>query len=60
LQDIGPTASRADRIHELKPHVTLPEAEAAVREADAFLAEAQDTFHWISHSDSQWQKSVAG
>ncbi|MCL4853695.1 MAG: hypothetical protein KJZ78_20255 [Bryobacteraceae bacterium] len=35
------SADRASRIHELKPHVTLPEAEAAVKEADEFLAEAR-------------------
>jgi hypothetical protein len=32
-------ADRATRIHELKPHVSVPEADAAVQEADAFLAE---------------------
>jgi hypothetical protein len=32
-------AERATRIHELKRHVTVPEAEVAVQEADAFLAE---------------------
>lgn len=41
LEEDNTKAQRATRIHELKPHVTLPEAEAAVREADEFLAEAQ-------------------
>ncbi len=34
-----PAADRAARIHEMKPHVSVPEAAAAVQEADAFLAE---------------------
>ena len=34
-------ARRGNRIHELKPHVSIPEAEAAVKEADEFLAEAR-------------------
>jgi len=32
--------SRAQRIHTVKPHVSLPEAEAAVKEIDAISEEA--------------------
>jgi uncharacterized protein YwgA len=39
LQGRTRPADRAVRIHKLKQHVTVPEAEAAVQEADAFLAE---------------------
>jgi hypothetical protein len=31
--------SRAQRLHEYKPHIPMPEAEAAIREVDAKLAE---------------------
>jgi uncharacterized protein YwgA len=41
LEEEHTNTERANRIHQLKPHVTLPEAESAVREADEFLAEAQ-------------------
>lgn len=41
LEEENLGAERANRIHELKPHVTLPEADEAVMEADGFLAEAQ-------------------
>ena len=39
LEGHTPRINRAIRIHELKQHVTVPEAEAAVQQADAFLAE---------------------
>ncbi len=35
-----PPDQRAAKINELKPHVSIPEAEQAVREADEFLKEA--------------------
>ncbi len=35
-----PPDQRAAKINELKPHVSMPEAEQAVREADEFLKEA--------------------
>jgi|ERR1035441_2109550 hypothetical protein len=40
LEEHTPEAGRANRIHKLKPHVSVPEAEAAVMEADEFLAAA--------------------
>ena len=39
LEADTPPADRAIQIHKLKPHVSVPEAEAAGQEADAFLAE---------------------
>lgn len=36
----APLVQRAAKINELKPHVSIPEAEQAVREADEFLKEA--------------------
>ena len=41
LEGETPSADRAVKIYELKPHVSVPEAEAAVQEADAFLSEVQ-------------------
>ena len=40
LDGTVPPGQRTTRIHELKPHVTIPEAEAAVRELDQIRAEA--------------------
>jgi hypothetical protein len=37
-----PQPDRAAKLHELKPHVSIPEAEEAVREADEFLREADE------------------
>ncbi len=37
----APREERAARIHKLKPHVSIPEAELAVKEADEFLREAE-------------------
>ena len=42
LDGATPLEERAAKIHELKSHVSITEAELAVREADAFLAEARE------------------
>jgi hypothetical protein len=44
LDEQTATESRSTRINELKHHVSLPEAEAAVREADEIIREAKTQF----------------
>jgi hypothetical protein len=39
--EVGPAATRAQRIHALKPHVSLQQAEAAVTEIDGIRREAE-------------------
>lgn len=37
----GETSKRAERIHELKPHVTLAEADKAIEDLDSMIAEVK-------------------
>ena len=39
----GPSATRAQRIHDLKPHVSLQQAEAAIAEIDGIRKEAEQS-----------------
>lgn len=41
-EDRTKTNERAIRINNIKPHITIPEAEAAIVEADSFLKDAEE------------------
>jgi hypothetical protein len=44
LDEQTPRNERAGKIHELKPHVSIPEAEAALTDADALIQAAEEQF----------------